>query len=102
MQNETIQDRIKAKLISWIKSEYPHGYEIYADYNDYLSEDTISKLIDKNDKDHDPLDAFYDYLWESYINCIRDIEDEKWDEFLESEKLTNEETEFAKENREDC
>ena len=69
-QDETMQDQIEYKLINWIKDEYPHGYEIYEDYNDYLSEDTISKLIDnnsntKNDEDSNPLDAFYDYLWEN-------------------------------------
>lgn len=106
MQNETIQDRIESKLISWIKDEYPHGYEIYVDYNDYLSEDTISKLIDnnsstKNDEDSNPLNAFYDYLWENYVDYITDIEDEKWNEFLENENLTDEEKEYAEDNHEE-
>lgn len=103
---EELYDTLKNKLLDWIKEEYPHGYEIYASYDDEISDDTICKLIrdntEKKDKIYDnPLDALYDYLWDNYEDYIGDIEIDLWNEFLKNKNLTESEKEYADENREE-
>lgn len=46
--------------------------EMYADYNDYLSDSTINKIFSSPD----PTAAFYEIMDEGFVECVWDYEDE--------------------------
>ena len=54
--------KIENKIKDWIKKNYPNGYTIYRDYNDHLSPNMIADCLERKN----PMDAFYEYLFESY------------------------------------
>lgn len=87
---------ITKKIDEWITQNYPNGYEIYADYRDELSNDQISKLLEKKH----PKEAFYDLINESYIDSEYDIYKDLWKEFISKSNLEKEQVDSAHENEE--
>jgi hypothetical protein len=47
---------------NWLKLKYPHGYELYADRNDCLQDNTIREILE----DKDPRTAFNEKMYYAY------------------------------------
>ena len=56
MQNEEL-------VKSWLKLKYPHGYMLYADYNDRLSDESIYEIISSDN----PQAALNEKMYYTYI-----------------------------------
>ncbi len=53
------------KMKEWIKKYYPHGYDVYRDYNDRLSPDMILNDLEQKNFQCLPLCR---YLWKKRKN----------------------------------
>lgn len=96
MEDKTTMEMIRNKMKKWIKNHYPHGYDVYREYNDNLGQDTILSYLEQKD----PIEAFYEDVSEMYgeynfwifSDVYNDIEND----------MTEEEARFMEENEEAC
>ncbi len=89
-------EKMENKIKDWIKKNYPDGYTIYRNYNDYLSPDMIVDCLEQKN----PMDAFYEYLFELYEEEYDCLYPDVYKEMMNDK--TEEEARFMEENEEAC
>lgn len=87
---------IENKMKEWMKKHYPHGYDVYRDYNDELGSDSILDCLEQNN----PMDAFYDHVNEMYQDYECWIYSDVYNDIMND--MTDEEARFMEENEEEC
>lgn len=69
----------------WIKKYYPHGYDVYRDYNDRLSPDMILNDLEQKN----PMEAFYEHINEMYgdynSQIVTDVYNDMMNDMTEEE-----------------
>lgn len=96
MEDKTTMEMIRNKMEKWIKNHYPHGYDVYREYNDNLGQDTILSYLEQKD----PMEAFYDDVNEMYGEYNSWIFSDVYND-IEND-MTEEEVRFMEENEEAC
>lgn len=80
----------------WIKKYYPHGYDVYRDYNDRLSPDMILNDLEQKN----PMKAFYEHINEMYGDYNSWVFTDVYNDMMND--MTEEEARFMEENEEAC
>lgn len=96
MEDKTTMEMIRNKMEKWIKNHYPHGYDVYREYNDNLGQDTILSYLEQKD----PMEAFYEDVNEMYGEYNSWIFSDVYND-IEND-MTEEEVRFMEENEEAC
>lgn len=96
MEDKTTMEMIRNKMEKWIKNHYPHGYDVYREYNDNLGQDTILSYLEQKD----PMEAFYEDVSEMYGEYNSWIFSDVYND-IEND-MTEEEVRFMEENEEAC
>lgn len=96
MEDKTTMEMIRNKMEKWIKNHYPHGYDVYREYNDNLGQDTILSYLEQKD----PMEAFYEDVNEMYGEYNSWIFSDVYND-IEND-MTEEEVRFMEENEEVC
>lgn len=94
MEDKTTMEMIRNKMEKWIKNHYPHGYDVYREYNDNLGQDTILSYLEQKD----PMEAFYEDVSEMYGEYNSWIFSDVYND-IEND-MTEEEARFMEENEE--
>ena len=96
MEDKTTMKMIRNKMEKWIKNHYPHGYDVYREYNDNLGQDMILSCLEQKD----PMEAFYEHVNEMYGEYNSWIFSDVYND-IEND-MTEEEARFMEENEEAC
>lgn len=96
MEDKTTMEMIRNKMEKWIKNHYPHGYDVYREYNDNLGQDMILSCLEQED----PMEAFYEHVNEMYGDYNSWIFSDVYND-IEND-MTEEEARFMEENEEAC
>lgn len=96
MEDKTTMEMIRNKMEKWIKNHYPHGYDVYREYNDNLGQDMILSCLEQKD----PMEAFYEHVNEMYGEYNSWIFSDVYND-IEND-MTEEEARFMEENEEAC
>lgn len=96
MEDKTTMEMIRNKMENWIKNHYPHGYDVYREYNDNLGQDMILSCLEQKD----PMEAFYEHVNEMYGEYNSWIFSDVYND-IEND-MTEEEARFMEENEEAC
>lgn len=74
-------------IYDWIQKHYPKGIEIYADYRDEISAETVQELLNAP---YDSYTAFWEWLDEAYLETMDDAQHDAFSDMMDDLEILDE------------